>query len=174
MNDKERLEYAKLSRKMIDVTINDLEQQINNEKQITPVAPEIFFPEVGEKYWFFETDGDIFSSESTKVPVDEERISLGVYRTREDCERTLAIQQATVRIKKWAQENVPFEEGQGMWFVKFYNTNSVEFVFDHWMYYKVVSPIGYFSTSDDLSSCIEANKDDFLTVWGVDSGKENK
>lgn len=149
------------------------------EEKIYPSEPEIFFPKMGEIFYFYGTwVCKVFSKTCDSDNKEHEAlIALGVYRTKEDCERAVEIQQAKVRIVGWMQENLkPAPDSNdpnvAKYSADYVTLNDKQF----FCYYgsghenaKAYSPVGYFATSEDMKRCIEANRADFLTVWGVGS-----
>jgi hypothetical protein len=150
-------------------------------KKVYPSEPEIFFPKPGRRFYYYMTAiHSITVREYVKHDANcEALIALGVYRTREDCERAVEIQKAKVRIIKWRQENSrpildsndPHESKWCVDYVMLEGTPLGEigpFRIYRPRNAKTHSPIGYFATKADLERCIEANRADFLTVWGVE------
>ena len=153
------------------IIVNNVEVSAEQIKEIIKNNPELLEESKGGRY-FLPKEGDYFFyiSEFPNVQkgkyfdgLDRERVSVGVYRTREEAELARDKQKAIVACWKWAQENAPFEPDWGdaeqeKYFAIFgyYDDLAIAKIA---LGYKLQFTLPYFKSLEDFTAFRAANKE---------------
>lgn len=152
--------------------LNNIEVNADQIKSLIKDNPELleekkvrgryFFPKVGEKYFFINEFGFIDYGIWGNGQLDIERLSMGIYRTREEAQLAIDKQKAIVACWKWQQENAPFEpdwsdKEQDKYYVRYIHKDEcVDTDFEYTIQPQFTLP--YLKSLEDCQAFIEANK----------------
>lgn len=154
----------------IELTQEEVEKIVREYKQTSRYNGRFFFPKIGETFWYIDYDGEIyFQIYESNCYSDICRITIGVYRTKEEAEQALKEKQALVRVWKYAQEKMPFEPDwndiEQFKFSSMYNFEKKSLYCASNLFLKPQNELPYLKSEENCDKFIEDNKEDLLTIF---------
>ena len=140
----------------------ELKEELAQEFMVAKLCEEVktgyFLPKNGEYYWFFTSDGSILEER-----IDEERISVGVFRTEAEAETARDKQQALVRLWLYADNEMYFSPDWGnkeqiKYYVDGYDNDETKFIRDYTNNnFHSATNLPFFASQADVDKFISKN-----------------
>ena len=159
----------------ISYTIVHKDQLEKNPNILTDWFEEIkestrWKPEIGQKYYFLDSDGSVNVDEWCDLSIDRNRFNLGnCFQTEEEAERTVEYLKALSVVRGDATSK--FTKGEDNWRVYYSaSTDCLYPDYDHFSIDNGIFGLPYFATEEDAERSIEQHKKEWLTIFGIEGG----
>lgn len=131
-----------------------------------------FVPEMGEEYYFLNPYGDVNSFINTKDKADDRIINnQRVFKTKEEAEKRLKQQQATLSVERWIAENdveVDLLDEDVRKYHFTYDVETKEFKISSY-YYRIITPKQFILSSEEkVLQLIKEREKELKIMFGVE------
>lgn len=129
--------------------------------------PTRWKPELGQKYYFLDSDGFVYNNIWADDSVDHGRLKIGnCFQTKEEAERAVEYLKALAVVR--GDATTKFVNGEYNWYV-YFDIESGLLLLDTTSYSILNGIFGlpYFATKEDALRSIKQHKNEWLTIFGV-------
>lgn len=140
----------------MEAGIAELKEELKKAENINP---DVFTPELGEKYLTIQSGGDIFINYWNYLSIDKDRLAIGnVLRTREEAEFEVERLKVIHELKMYAEPKSVKWDGEKKHVYIVYDMSSNNIKIEYCFWYKRDSL--YFSSEDRVREAIKAVGED--------------